>query len=92
MDNGPPFTERYPSEPQAKSALSSLPARAYLDETVTPTLLEGMQVLIAQRPADPLQYLGQFLIDRSNQLRSEQRQTPLTSHTLGQQMQDEKMY
>jgi len=47
MDYTPASTERYPSE--SKSALNSLPARAYLDEAVVPTLLEGMQLLISQR-------------------------------------------
>ncbi|KAG2179891.1 hypothetical protein INT43_003677 [Umbelopsis isabellina] len=47
------------------SALNSLPARAYLDETVVPTLLDGMQLLATQRPDDPLHFLGQFLISKS---------------------------
>ncbi|KAI8328760.1 hypothetical protein BC941DRAFT_216602 [Chlamydoabsidia padenii] len=39
--------------------------RTYLDHTVVPTLLEGMKLLVSQRPADPLAFLGQFLLDRS---------------------------
>lgn len=49
MDYTPAATERYPSESKSQSALNSLPARAYLDEAVVPTLLEGMQLLISQR-------------------------------------------
>ncbi|ORZ08182.1 hypothetical protein BCR42DRAFT_425400 [Absidia repens] len=39
--------------------------RSYLDDTVVPTLLEGMKVLVSQRPEDPLAFLGQYLLDRS---------------------------
>ncbi|KAI9309530.1 hypothetical protein BJ944DRAFT_245662 [Cunninghamella echinulata] len=42
------------------------PPRAYLDEAVVPTLLEGMKLLVSERPSNPLAFLGQFLIDRSN--------------------------
>ncbi|OBZ86707.1 Protein dpy-30 [Choanephora cucurbitarum] len=43
------------------------PPRSYLDSTVVPTLLEGMKLLVAERPTDPLAYLGHFLLSRSNQ-------------------------
>ncbi|KAJ2963137.1 hypothetical protein NQZ79_g1793 [Umbelopsis isabellina] len=68
------------------SALNSLPARAYLDETVVPTLLDGMQLLATQRPNDPLNFLGQFLIERSGQ-----GGPPSQPHTQ-QQGQDERKY
>ncbi|ORY99887.1 hypothetical protein BCR43DRAFT_126000 [Syncephalastrum racemosum] len=42
-----------------------MPPRAYLDSTVTPTVLEGLKLLVTERPADPLSFLGQFLLDRA---------------------------
>ncbi|KAI9282809.1 hypothetical protein BC943DRAFT_328343 [Umbelopsis sp. AD052] len=92
MDHTPTYTERYPSESKSQSALNSLPARAYLDEAVVPTLLEGMQLLISQRPADPLHFLGHFLIDRSNQQKSDQQESTSTGNASVSQNQDEKMY
>ncbi|KAI8647546.1 hypothetical protein BD408DRAFT_101278 [Parasitella parasitica] len=41
--------------------------RSYLDSTVVPTLLEGMKLLVSERPSDPLAYLGHFLLSRSNE-------------------------
>ncbi|KAI8089070.1 uncharacterized protein BX664DRAFT_332097 [Halteromyces radiatus] len=46
--------------------------RAYLDQTVVPTLLEGMKQLVSERPADPLAFLGQFLLERSSSNNSKQ--------------------
>ncbi|KAI8389498.1 hypothetical protein BD560DRAFT_381869 [Blakeslea trispora] len=43
------------------------PPRSYLDSTVVPTLLEGMKLLVTERPSDPLAYLGHFLLSRSDQ-------------------------
>ncbi|CAA21425.1 Set1C complex and Lid2 complex subunit, Dpy-30 domain Sdc1 [Schizosaccharomyces pombe] len=42
---------------------NSAPARQYLNEKVTPVLLEGMKILARDRPENPLQFLGQFLLD-----------------------------
>jgi hypothetical protein len=44
------------------------------------------------RPADPLHFLGHFLIDRSNQQKSDQQESTSTSNASVPQNQDEKMY
>ncbi|CDO55541.1 similar to Saccharomyces cerevisiae YDR469W SDC1 Subunit of the COMPASS (Set1C) complex [Geotrichum candidum] len=43
------------------------PTRRWLNENVTPALLEGMKLLAKEKPSDPLKVLGQFLIDKSNE-------------------------
>ncbi|KAK9471763.1 Dpy-30 motif-domain-containing protein [Dipodascopsis tothii] len=41
------------------------PTRRYLNEQVTPVLLEGMRMLARERPENPLEVLGQYLIAQS---------------------------
>lgn len=47
---------------QQKMNMHSLPIRAYLDQTVVPLLLQGMSALVKERPANPVEYLAQFLL------------------------------
>ena len=39
--------------------------RAYLEETVTAAIQEGMMKLVEQKPENPLEFLGNFLIEKS---------------------------
>ncbi|EDW76483.2 uncharacterized protein Dwil_GK15480 [Drosophila willistoni] len=41
---------------------SSLPTRQYLDQTVAPVLLHGLQALARERPADPIKFLASYLL------------------------------
>ncbi|KAJ6258644.1 hypothetical protein Dda_6692 [Drechslerella dactyloides] len=41
------------------------PVRQYLNEYVTPYLLEGMKILARDQPANPLETLGRYLIQQS---------------------------
>ncbi|KAI8988732.1 hypothetical protein BDB01DRAFT_904373 [Pilobolus umbonatus] len=68
--------EETPQEPLIHSTIeprrfsdNAPPARSYLDSTVVPTLLEGLKILVIERPPDPLAYLGRFLLKRSDELR-----------------------
>eukprot|EP00250_Pteridium_aquilinum_P026862 c33725_g1_i1 orf=222-713(+) len=38
------------------------PIRLYLEETVVPLLLQGLQHLVLERPSNPIQYLAAFLL------------------------------
>ncbi|KAF8469581.1 Dpy-30 motif-domain-containing protein, partial [Kalaharituber pfeilii] len=40
------------------------PARQYLNQNVTPYLLEGMKMLAREQPAEPLKVLGEWLIEQ----------------------------
>jgi COMPASS component SDC1 len=39
--------------------------RKWLNEHVTPSLLQGMRLLAKEKPEDPLRVLGEFLISKS---------------------------
>lgn len=56
------------SEPAAKKPRreTSTLTRQYLDQTVAPVLLNGLQALARERPADPLQFLAAYLLKHSN--------------------------
>ncbi|KAI9179665.1 Protein dpy-30 [Blastocladiella emersonii ATCC 22665] len=45
-----------------KDFLQGLPVRSYLDQTVVPILLEGMKAIVRERPPNPCEYLGLFLL------------------------------
>ncbi|ORX44422.1 hypothetical protein DM01DRAFT_1181246 [Hesseltinella vesiculosa] len=47
------------------SHVASIAPRAYLDDSVVPVLLEGMKLLVIERPTDPLEFLGKYLLERS---------------------------
>ncbi|XP_022222236.1 protein dpy-30 homolog [Drosophila obscura] len=49
-----------------KPSPSSLPTRQYLDQTVAPVLLHGLQALARERPTDPIQFLASYLLKHSN--------------------------
>ncbi|KAL2041464.1 hypothetical protein N7G274_005846 [Stereocaulon virgatum] len=52
----------------SKAAAHGAPARRYLNEKVTGVLLEGLKRLAADQPENPLQVLGEFLLQRSKEL------------------------
>ena len=51
---------------QPKLDMNSLPIRAYLDQTVVPVLLQGMSALVKERPADPIEWLAKYLLEKKN--------------------------
>ncbi|KAJ5833221.1 hypothetical protein N7474_001532 [Penicillium riverlandense] len=44
------------------------PARVYLNEKIVPHLLEGMKSVAKDQPSNPLRVLGEFLLQKSNEL------------------------
>lgn len=44
------------------------PTRRYLNENVTGVLLEGMKMIVKERPSNPLKVLGEYLIQRSKEI------------------------
>mmetsp|Transcript_3427 Transcript_3427/g.9980 ORF Transcript_3427/g.9980 Transcript_3427/m.9980 type:complete len:95 (+) Transcript_3427:58-342(+) len=54
-------------EVQKKMNLQALPIRAYLDQTVVPILLDGMSALVKERPPNPVEWLGTFLLKNNPQ-------------------------
>ncbi|EMR11730.1 hypothetical protein PNEG_00164 [Pneumocystis murina B123] len=47
------------------NVISTVPTRVYLNENITPVLLEGMKMIARERPPNPLQVLGEYLISKS---------------------------
>jgi len=39
-----------------------MPPRSYLDKHVMPTLLNGLQQLVRERPSDPVEFLAGYLL------------------------------
>ncbi|KAI1006930.1 hypothetical protein K3495_g1295 [Podosphaera aphanis] len=52
----------------AEAPLHGAPTRRYLNENITGVLLEGMKMLVKERPQNPLRALGEYLIERSNEV------------------------
>ncbi|CAF0773157.1 unnamed protein product [Rotaria sordida] len=48
---------------KTKPDLSTLPTRAYLDQTVVPILLQAMSQLAKERPAKPISFLAEYLLN-----------------------------
>lgn len=48
---------------KTKPDLSALPTRAYLDQTVVPILLQAMSQLAKERPAKPITFLAEYLLN-----------------------------
>ena len=48
---------------KSKPDLSTLPTRAYLDQTVVPILLQAMSQLAKERPAKPISFLAEYLLN-----------------------------
>ncbi|KAG8627199.1 hypothetical protein KVT40_004682 [Elsinoe batatas] len=60
----PPASIPLPEKPAAHGA----PTRVYLNQNVTPHLLEGMKYLAAYEPEKPLKWLSEFLAKRSGEI------------------------
>ncbi|KAF2151838.1 hypothetical protein K461DRAFT_321993 [Myriangium duriaei CBS 260.36] len=54
--------------PPEKPAAHGSPTRVYLNQNVTPHLLEGMKYIAAYEPEKPLRWLSEFLAKRSAEL------------------------
>lgn len=44
----------------------NLSVRKYLDQTVVPVLLQGLSEVAAQRPPNPIEFLGQYLLSHNS--------------------------
>lgn len=50
------------------SNLANLSTRQYLDQTVAPLVLQGLNTLAKERPQDPITYLANFLLKNKNKV------------------------
>ncbi|KAK9447608.1 Dpy-30 motif-domain-containing protein [Limtongia smithiae] len=54
-----------PYEAVNKAFHGGAPLRRYLNDNVTPTLLSGMRMIAREQPTNPLEVLGNYLIEQS---------------------------
>lgn len=54
--------EQQAPKKQPRADLQSLPTKQYLDQTVAPILLQGLQILAKERPPDPINFLAAYLL------------------------------
>ncbi|MCH0629567.1 hypothetical protein JNB11_06300 [Kocuria palustris] len=62
-----PVTTTNKGKPVTEEVGGSL-VRRYLNQHLTVHLLEGLKLTSQTKPEDPLKFLGEFLIQRSNEL------------------------
>lgn len=55
------------SDKRARLDLVKAPVRQYLDATVVPALLSGLSAVARERPANPIEFLGQYLVEKSKE-------------------------
>lgn len=48
-----------------QAALNKLPILSYLDKTVMADLMKGLDELTKERPADPIEFLGLYMLKQS---------------------------
>ncbi|XRB16507.1 hypothetical protein RI054_12g63510 [Pseudoscourfieldia marina] len=47
---------------QNKLSESAQPIRTYLDSSIVPLLMQGLQAVVKERPHDPIEYLAAYLL------------------------------
>ncbi len=57
-----PAARQAPTRQADQPNLQALPIRSYLDQTVVPTLLQGLSEMAKERPANPIEWLGNYLL------------------------------
>jgi len=45
--------------------INSLTTRAYLEQTVVPVVMQGMAELAKERPENPLEFLGNYILNQA---------------------------
>lgn len=55
--------------PAQDPAVQNLPLRAYLDKTVVPILLQAMSECAKERPAHPIEFVANYLLENNPEKR-----------------------
>ena len=57
-------------EQQAQDPVDpDLPIRQYLDKHIMPSLIEALEKLTTDKPEDPIQYIGEYLLKEEDKLK-----------------------
>jgi len=65
-----------PCPPRPKIDVHAMPIRQYLETSVVPILLQGMQTLVKERPNNPVEFLAAYLLKNNPQGPSNPPQVP----------------
>jgi len=68
------------SAKKPKIDLASMQTRQYLDHTVVPILLSGLSSLAKARPANPIEFLANYLLDNKNKYENNQENSSLNGN------------
>ena len=60
------ISRHIPGKVQDFENIQALPLRAYLDQSIVPLLVEGLRILSKERPPNPTEWLGLFLLKNSS--------------------------
>lgn len=63
-DDGSEAGEQLQEEP----VNPNLPIRQYLDKHIMPSLLEALEKMTHDKPEDPIQYIGEYLLREEDKL------------------------
>ncbi|CCF60607.1 hypothetical protein KAFR_0K02510 [Kazachstania africana CBS 2517] len=55
-------------KPSIADVVGGSQTRRYLNDKVTPYLLDGMRLIAVEQPEDPLKRLGEYLIEQSEKI------------------------
>lgn len=47
----------------------NLPIRQYLDKHIMPSLIEALEKLTQDKPEDPIQYIGEYLLREEDKMK-----------------------
>lgn len=54
--------------PEEEAVNPNLPIRQYLDKHIMPSLIEALEKMTVDKPEDPIQYIGEYLLKEENKL------------------------
>ena len=61
-----PMIEEHNPEPKVDNSVPTISVRAYLEQNVTAVVQEALLEVARQRPPNPLQFVGNFILERAN--------------------------
>lgn len=61
-----PIIEEQNPEPQADNTQPTISVRAYLEQNVVPVVQEALLEVARKKPPNPLQFVGNYILERAN--------------------------
>lgn len=68
-DLSPTRKDNEESGEEAEPVNPSLPIRQYLDLHIMPSLIEALEKLTVDKPEDPIQYIGEYLLREEDRMK-----------------------